>query len=92
MRKITEERILALIAEKGGAVGSRELALALGVEHGVTAKVVPELKRMERRGLVVNSSPAGNSGLNETEATALRTAITRLPTAMSFWVLRKIAN
>jgi hypothetical protein len=87
--KITEMNILQLIEERDGAMGSRELAVALGIEHGITAKVIPTLKRMEQKGLLINADPAGRCGLNPAEADALRTAVERLPSALSFWLLRK---
>jgi hypothetical protein len=87
--KITEDNILRLIQDKGGAMGSRELAVALGIEHGITSKVVPTLKRMQANGLVINADPAGRCGLNSEETNALRTAVQRLPSTFSFWVVRK---
>jgi hypothetical protein len=87
--KITEKIILQLIEERDGAMGSRELAVALGIEHGITAKVIPTLKRMEQNGLLISADPTVRCGLNDRESAALRSAIKRLPTAVSFWVLRK---
>jgi DNA-binding PadR family transcriptional regulator len=89
MIEITEKKLLKLISARGGAVGSRELAVACGIEYGDSSKIVPALKRMERAGLVASSYPDGRPEFNTEEQEALRRAAQRVPTAISFWVARK---
>jgi hypothetical protein len=88
MTKITERKLLKLITARGGAAGSRELAIACGIEYGDTSKVVPLLKRLEKAGLVANCYSSGRDDLNVREREALGSAVKRLPTASSFWVKR----